>query len=192
MTTAVQRFVGAVAGSFQTLEEALQQIYYGLRVDTAVGAQLTQIGDFVGRPRAGVDDDDIYRRYVRAQIRVNRSDGISSDLLAVLSLIVYDDDAVYVREERGGATVVYRVEGIVLDDAIAVIAIDTLRTAASDGVRIILEWWQVPEEEMYEFADADAGGDGDEDDEDTGLSYDDDDDDFDAVIEGGALAAAID
>jgi len=135
-----QRFLAALLTPFQALEDAFQQLRTERSIDNAVGAQLDAIGKIVGRARQGVTDDEIYRRYVRAQIVTNKSDGLIDDMLTLADLIVFDDDATYVLDNQGACAFVLRVEGIVLDDDIADVLIAFLRRAAAAGVRPILEW----------------------------------------------------
>lgn len=112
----------------------------GLSIDTAVGAQLTALGKLVGRPRAGITDDDVYRRYVRAQIAANKSDGLNRDILTIARLVI-DDPAVDLTLRREGiATYVLAVDGIALPDTVAAVLMALVRKATSDGVRPILEY----------------------------------------------------
>lgn len=52
-------------------------------VDTAIGAQLTQLGAIIGQPRLGLSDDN-YRPLIRARVRANRSEGTPPDLYKVV------------------------------------------------------------------------------------------------------------
>src|SRR5262245_2616348 len=60
-----QKALRALLAPAASLEHALQQLLTERNVNTAIGAQLDLIGKIVGRPRAGVADDEIYRRYIR-------------------------------------------------------------------------------------------------------------------------------
>ncbi len=142
--TNVEKFLGALLGPCQDIEDAFQQLKVGRTIDSAVGVQLEAIGKLVGRDRNGVADDEIYRRYVRAQITTNKSDGLIEDLLTVADLVIYDDDAVYHIENQGAAALVLRVEGIVLSDELAELLISFLRRAVAGGVRVILEYYSTP------------------------------------------------
>lgn len=140
-TTKAEDFVRALVEPFQPVEDAFQGLEVGHRVDDAVGAQLTDLGKLVGRPRDGVTDDDVFRRYVRAQIVTNGSDGLIEDLISVADLVVYDDDATYTIVNQGAACVVLRIEGIVLTSDLAELLLTFLRRAVAGGVRIILEYY---------------------------------------------------
>jgi len=52
----------------------------------ATGVQLDQIGAIVGEVRAGLGDTD-FRARINARIRINRSFGTASDVIAVIKLI---------------------------------------------------------------------------------------------------------
>lgn len=154
--TKVQKFLGAIVGPFQTLEDAAQQCIFDRGVNTAVGAQLDTIGKIVGIPRNGVTDDEIYRRLIRAQISSNKSDGLIEDMLTITDLVVFDPAATYVLDNTGVAAFVLKVEGVVLTFELAEFLMRFLRRAVSAGVRIIMEFWQEPETDMFTF-DGGAG-----------------------------------
>lgn len=188
--TNVEKWLAALAGGFQVLEDAFQQLLVGRDVNTAIGEQLTLIGKFVQRPRNGIADDELYRRYVRAQIRANRSDGTPPDLLSITSLVLFDPTADIVRDERGGATVVYRIEGVILDWDIVKILNEMLRDASSDGTRLILEWFPQEPEVSFDFSN---GEDAEEELSDYGFANaQDDEDSDDPGVTGGFLIGAID
>ncbi len=122
----------------QELEDEAQKVLLQRTLDNAVGFLLDGIGKLVGQQRLGLDDET-YRRYIRARIVANNSDGMMEDLIAIADLIVFDDDATYVVENQGAACCVLRVEGIALPNPLADILIAFLRSAAVAGVRVILE-----------------------------------------------------
>ncbi len=70
----------------QELEEAIWFVIFGRMPDYAEGDQLDQLGKIVGRARNGMPDD-LFRVYIKAQIRVNRSNGTPLDLIEILQLI---------------------------------------------------------------------------------------------------------
>ncbi len=142
--TNVEKFLGAVLAPIQDVEDALQQLKTGRSIDTAVGAQLDAIGKLVGQSRDGVTDDEIYRRYIRARISTNKSDGLIEDILTIADLIVYDDDAEYLIINQGAAAFVLRLGGIVPSDELVELLISFLRRGAAGGVRVILEYYSSP------------------------------------------------
>lgn len=137
-TKAVQLLTALVAPA-QDLENVIQQFLANRFVDTAVGAQLDIIGAIVGEDRNGLIDND-YRRYIRAKIAVNNSNGVFEDLLTIAFLVIYDASATYIATDVGTATVVLRVGNITLTDALGNILATFLQKAVSAGVRIVTEW----------------------------------------------------
>lgn len=150
--TKTEHLVAAFAAPFQLLEDAQQQLLVNRTVDSAIGVQLTTVGKLVGQPRQGVTDDDIFRRYVRARIAVNKSDGTIEDILTVSDLVVYDDNAIYIFDNRGIASFNLRVTGIFIDYSLAALLISFLKEAASAGVRVVVEFDNVDAADTFAFA----------------------------------------
>src|SRR5688572_31943917 len=76
---------------FQEVEDAFQQLLTKHSVDTTIGQQLEDIGNRVGEPPSGLDDE-LYRRHIRARIAANRSKGRVKDLITVARLILAEPD----------------------------------------------------------------------------------------------------
>lgn len=131
-------FLTATVAPMQDIEAAMQQLLTERTVDTAVGAQLDDLGVIVGQPRDGLLDDT-YRRYIRARIMSNRSRGIVEDLIRIARLVVDNDAATMTVSQPGIAAVVLRVDGITVSADTATALISFLRAAKSGGVRIIME-----------------------------------------------------
>lgn len=132
--TNTEKSIAARLGPANELGAAMRAVLTQRNIDTAIGAQLDVIGAIVGRPRNGVADDEIYRRYCRAQIAANKSDGVRRDLLTVARSIVPDATAI-VATNLGNGAAIYRVEGITVSEAVAAVLVDLLGQATSDGVR---------------------------------------------------------
>lgn len=128
----------ALVSPFNTLESAHQQLLTQRSVDTAIGAQLDVLGRIVNEARGGLDDET-YRRYIRARIRTNRSQGVVEDLIRIAHLIVDDLNARIVVEQPGVAGVIVRVVDVAVTAVVADAAIVFLRAAVAAGVRLILE-----------------------------------------------------
>jgi hypothetical protein len=71
----------------QDIENAFQQLSFFRNITNGFGQLLDDIGEIVGRPRAGLTDS-VYRLYLLAQIRANKSSGTTEDINAVFSLIL--------------------------------------------------------------------------------------------------------
>lgn len=135
-----QTVIRILLGPAQELEATMMAVLTQRTVDNAVGAQLDVIGRRVGRARQGVTDDEIYRRYVRAQITANKSDGLIDDILTVVDLVVHDDAAVLVLKNQGAAAYAVEIGGVAITDAIAQVVIALVRKATSAGVRSLVEY----------------------------------------------------
>lgn len=149
--TNFQKMIRALVTPLTTAETTLQQLYTERWVNTAVGAQLDIVGALVGRARQGVTDDEIYRRYIRATVAANKSDGLVSDLIDVSRLVVFDDAATYVVQYGGNASVHVTVSGAVVDPAVSAVLATLLRSAAAGGVRLVVETWSEDEADMFAF-----------------------------------------
>lgn len=139
MANNIEKLLACLVSPVTALEDALQQLKSERFVDTAVGAQLDIIGKLAGQLRLGLDDDT-YRRYIRARIAANNSDGTVEDILTVADLIVYNTAAYLHAENQPIATVVLKVENAAVTEALANILIAFLKDSVSGGVRVILEY----------------------------------------------------
>lgn len=127
---------------YNILEQVCQRLLLLRSIDTAnvddpfgiIGAQLDQIGAKVGQIRNGLSNTD-YRRYIRARIATNNSDGLRENLINIAVLII-NDPAVYVQvTELYPAAVDVRILNIVTGDSLATVLVDFLRLAVKGGVR---------------------------------------------------------
>lgn len=134
----ITKLIVALMSPVQDAENALQQLLTQRSIDTAVGAQLDQIGTIVGQARGGLVDDD-YRRYCRARIAANRSTGSVEDAIKIANLVINDITAHHNVDLQGIAAFVLRVEQHVTVESVANALISFLQDAASGGVRPILE-----------------------------------------------------
>ena len=137
--TNVEKDLAARLGPANTLGAAMRAVLTQRNIDTAVGAQLDVLGAWVGRPRNGVTDDEIYRRYIRAQILTNKSDGVIGDILGVARAVLGDGGTI-VNSNTGCAAYVLRVEGLAVADDVAAVLVELVLQATSDGVRAVIEW----------------------------------------------------
>lgn len=71
----------------QEVEDSIHAVVDAWSVDNAVGWRLDVIGDRVGQPRTG-SSDDVYRLWIKARIRANRSGGRIGDLRGIADLLI--------------------------------------------------------------------------------------------------------
>ena len=90
----IDAITAAVVQQSQDKEQVLYQLRQRLDIDTQVGVQLDKIGVLVGQPRQGLLDD-IFRLWLKARIRVNRSSGSNKDMYQVAELVLGTTIAIY-------------------------------------------------------------------------------------------------
>jgi hypothetical protein len=71
----------------QELENAAWDVILKRMIDNAENAQLDTIGKIVGQQRRTGQSDAVYRIYITARIRINRSQGHADDVIDVLQLV---------------------------------------------------------------------------------------------------------
>jgi hypothetical protein len=109
----LEALIRALANQCQHVEQMLWDLYTRRWIDDAEDNDLDNLGDIVGEPRNG-SADDLYRQYIRARIKVNRSDGQLGQLLEILKLLLVDA-VIQVREHYPAALVLEPTEPITLD-----------------------------------------------------------------------------
>lgn len=147
----ISKFLVAVcAAAVQPLEDCLQQLLLQRALDTAIGAQLDVIGDLVGEPRNGLDDDD-FRRFCRAAIATHRSRGTTEDLLRILDLVIFNSSAQYVVQFAGTGTVSIDVDNIEVSHSLAAIATSFMARSVSAAVRVVVRTGATPPAGWFRF-----------------------------------------
>lgn len=140
-----------IAGySVQGLESACQQVLTQRTIDAAVGTQLDMIGLLVNQVRNGLDDDT-YRRYCRAAVSANRSDGSTENLLTVVRLILAEPGTHLHLVQSATATITMRVEGVSLTSPLAETAYTFLARSAAGGVRVLMDYGLSPPSTWFRF-----------------------------------------
>ena len=134
----VVALVTALITPSNDVETELRDLLTKRQVNTAVGAQLDLIGKLVGQPRNGAGDVD-YARFIAARIATNNSKSRVEDLISVAKLVINDALDTITVERRSVASVVVRVTGNVVTDAVAGICVSFLRDARAAGVKLTLE-----------------------------------------------------
>lgn len=151
--TNTQKVIRCLMAPAADLETALLAVLNNANVDNATGFLLDLVGKWVGRARNGVADDEIYRRYIRAQIVVNRSDGVINDILAVARLVVDDPDVGLILRNDGIAAYVLQVSSVALDPDVVDVLVRLVVKATSAGVRPIIEYAISAPDDVFQFDD---------------------------------------
>lgn len=146
---------------FNVFDQTAVAVLTGLDVEHAIGAQLDIVGKKVGRPREGITDDEIYRRYCRAQISANKSDGVIKDILTVARLVLGTVDG-YTLTLKNDGVAAYRLEvgGAALPTDIAAVLIKLAKKATAAGVRMIVEYSTQPPENVLRWTTQETWGNG--------------------------------
>ena len=71
----------------QHIEDAIHDVVDTWKLDSATGWRLDALGDLVGQPRIG-DNDDVFRTYVKARILANRSDSKFGTMAAIADMLI--------------------------------------------------------------------------------------------------------
>lgn len=123
----------------QRLEDALYQLLTERGIDNAIGAQLDALGKIVGQVRDG-RTDEVYRRFIRARISVNKSNGLIEDVLTVTRLVLDDADADLLLSRTGPATLLLQILNVTIELEVAELLVGYfLRDTVAAGVQLILE-----------------------------------------------------
>ena len=83
------RLLALLIAPAQELEDVFQSLGFDTLLDHAKDAQLDQWGEIVGAEREGMEDD-LYRVFLLARIRVNISQGTPDDVTAIARLLAED------------------------------------------------------------------------------------------------------
>ncbi len=145
----IENFLRVLLEPFNELELVYTSLLLERSVNSAVGTQLDLLGKLVGQLREGRNDDD-YRRFIRARIAANRSEGTIENLLKVIHLVLNDDDVVIVTETQRG-TVVARLTGIVTDTNTADIVLAFARDTTIAQARVWIESYPDEDSELFTF-----------------------------------------
>lgn len=143
-------FLAGVNASSNELETAFQDLITSRVLDNAADDQLTQLGLIVGQVRNGATDT-VLRQYIRTRIRLNRSSGTSTDILAVMRLALISiaavPNSIWLHRQQGGSFLLTIQEQQSAD--LAAIMQDFLRQVHAAGVRAGFEWWESAPANMF-------------------------------------------
>jgi hypothetical protein len=149
----VPNLVRALTGGLQEIEDAVHAIRASRAIGIATGAQLDLIGRIVGQPREG-RGDDVYRIWLRARVRLNRSSGTPEDLLSVFASITQGSTTI-VLEEQFPAGFVLRVGSTSIIEPAELAAL--VRLAKGAGVAAIVESATSDDPDSFAFEPNGAG-----------------------------------
>lgn len=85
----VRALVETLAERFATEDAVECELYRAQWISTAEGSLLTAVGELVGEPRLG-RSDELYRLWIQARVRINRTQGTIPDSYHLIRLIAGD------------------------------------------------------------------------------------------------------
>ena len=139
----------------QRLENADIDLLTKRFVDTAEGYQLDVLGRIVGQKRGGLVDD-VFRRYIRARIAANNSNGKREELINIANLVLNDASVVTVHEVRN-ATVNVLVD-LPQTAAVEAVLVYFLTIAVGIGIRIRVETNASPAANRFTYSGGAGNG----------------------------------
>lgn len=164
----MEAFASAIGARAQSVEDALWLLVSERTLDTAVGAQLDDLGAKVGESREG-RTDAVYRTFIRGRILVNLSSGTAPQLQELFDVLyaALGDNAVAVEEWFPAC--VWAVASDATTDADAQSLANMMAVARAGGVRGLLSYSHALDEATLTAGTPQVDDDG-EDDPATGLA----------------------
>jgi len=136
----LQALLASYLEQVQDVEDAVWSLYYGTMIFDATGDALNMLGDLVGQPRAG-RTDEVYRVWILARARVQRSNGKPEELLAILRLVCEPAIGISLFEFYP-ATLQIRLTGTAITATLATQVAELMQHAKAQG--IALEMYYAP------------------------------------------------
>lgn len=147
----LEALISALIAQVQDIENSAFDLYLQRWVDSAVGVNLDNLGELVGQPREGRLDGE-YRRWIKARILVNRTNGHGDDLIRIAELVIGTLENFELTEYYPAAynIVVYNYP----DDPQTLF--DIFFAAKPAGVGFVLEVSENPPEALFRFSASSA------------------------------------
>jgi len=136
----------------QDLQNAIFQLFDILSIDGNEGVNLDRIGTLVGQLRNGKSDAE-YRRFLKARVKINKSNGTIPKILEILAL-THPSETFSVREPKGGVLIFNMLETWIGVDLTELMGI--LREIKGGGTRVELVYNRGGQDNDFLFADGDT------------------------------------
>jgi len=162
----MQALLASYTNRLQEVEDLLWSMLIGMLLDNAVGVNLDIIGKLVGQTRIS-SDDELYRRAIKARVRINISQGQPEDLYYVIRVMVPGSTFTYL--DVYPAQIIIEIDDSMSTNDPNLLAIFLWATrAAGVGLRL---WYNVSGDNTFAFS---GGDDWDTivEDDDQGWGYD--------------------
>lgn len=137
---------GTVADSVKVLAERAQDLESAFfdqlaasNIETAVGAQLDIIGEIVGCPRAGMDDET-YRARIKTQVVINAGSGTANEIIHIATLLLGEGNFDFTPGETAEYSLV-AIGPVSIGEELPRLII----TSTAAGVKVWVEWSDFPD-----------------------------------------------
>lgn len=137
------------AGRVQEIEDRAFEFLNRLVLPTAIGAQLDRIGGIVGQAREG-RDDDTYRIWIAARIRLNLGSGTVPELVDLFAPLL-PATAIVAIHRGAPAEFSLTIGNDVLAAGDYLPFLQLLREAKPGGVRATLHWTEDADAFLFKF-----------------------------------------
>lgn len=149
----VRALVETLAERFAAEDAVECELYRTQWISTATGPLLTAIGELVGEPRLG-RADDLYRVWIQARVRINRTQGTIPDSYHLIRLVAGKDAQIIYTPEYPAAYVLEVNGGTPVDPNEMYKLLDAVRPAGV-GMSLIYTPYEDPAT-LFTLADADV------------------------------------
>lgn len=136
----VREVIVAMPRQLTIFEQVADQVRDERSVDLAIGVQLDKVGEIVGEPRQG-RDDETYRQAIKFRIFVNVSKGRPSDVITATKILTQGDDIQYL--ESYPATVYMFTDGYLANEDIPS-QIQEVAPAAISDIPVVASFGETP------------------------------------------------
>lgn len=133
-STSLKALLSSYVDQVQALEDVASRLLHERGVDTASGDRLDGLGEIAGVKRSGLDDID-YRKRVRAELAVLRSQGTLDDLFEIVSYLEEPENGIEAKDYYP-KTVYLRLTNHILEQDPVMVA-SLLRRAVSAATQLL-------------------------------------------------------
>lgn len=149
----IQATLRSYAEQVQLTENMQWDVLLSYLLDSVTGDRLDTIGKVVGQERKGVGDAQ-YRIYIKARIRVNRSNGLPRDIVGLMVLLFEGTEHSY--NPRWPAAFFIEVLGLDIATVDPEIVAELSGEAALGGVGVSVHYSEHEEDGVFTYASGDV------------------------------------
>lgn len=131
----IEGMLKALVKPMQGIEDAGKDVQELRWLDTATGVQLDLFGTIVGEPRGG-KEDETYRRFLRARILINTSEGLAEQVIKIFNTITLSTKTYYATYRPAEITLMANVDLLTLGVISAQQVLELTRQGVAGGVNL--------------------------------------------------------